>query len=162
MSKFLRTAVKKSVRSGISAFVVRYPQRRILLIARESEPNKGQFCFPGGTHEFGETISDATMREVHEETGYLVKPATSSKKHISPYIEQIFPCEKSTSSWVINCGLYESYAKKQAMEQDIYWEWFATSKDDKECRHISELEESELIPCFWRVYEHFMEYDSKL
>ena len=32
----------------------------------------------------------------------------------------------------------------------------------KEFRHISELDESELIPCFWKVYDHFKEIDPKL
>merc|ERR1712007_394166 len=98
---------------------------------------------------------------VQEETGYQIKPI-QSKKALTPYIEEIFPCEKSSNSWIIQCGLYEAHAKKKAMEEGIYWEWFATQKDDTEFRHIDELEDPELLPCFWRVYDHFRKYDSKL
>lgn len=48
---------------------IRYSEWEILLIERGSEPGKGQWSFPGGKVEFGETLSEAFLREVKEETG---------------------------------------------------------------------------------------------
>lgn len=49
-------------------------QGRILLIQRAQDPNKGFWSFPGGRVELGETILEATRREVKEETGIEIDP----------------------------------------------------------------------------------------
>jgi 8-oxo-dGTP diphosphatase len=56
---------------GVGAVVVE--DGRVLLIKRGREPAKGQWSIPGGAVEVGETIHDALVREVHEETGLLVE-----------------------------------------------------------------------------------------
>jgi len=48
---------------------------KVLLIRRTKEPRKGQWSLPGGKVEFGETLKEAVMREVLEETGLTVKLA---------------------------------------------------------------------------------------
>jgi len=47
---------------------------RLLLIERANEPSKGNWSFPGGRIELGETILEATRREVREETGLEIEP----------------------------------------------------------------------------------------
>jgi ADP-ribose pyrophosphatase YjhB (NUDIX family) len=42
---------------------------RVLLIQRNEEPNKGGWTIPGGYVEFDETVDQAVVREVEEETG---------------------------------------------------------------------------------------------
>lgn len=42
---------------------------KLLLIKRGKAPNKGTWCFPGGSVEFGETGIEAAERELTEETG---------------------------------------------------------------------------------------------
>lgn len=42
----------------------------IVVIRRGIEPQIGQFAFPGGFMEFGETWARAAARELGEETGY--------------------------------------------------------------------------------------------
>ena len=48
-------------------------QGRILLITRKNEPYKGKHALPGGFVEYGETVEEACIREVEEETGLKVK-----------------------------------------------------------------------------------------
>lgn len=43
------------------------------MIKRKNEPFKGSWAFPGGFVEYGETIEEAALREVQEETGLNVK-----------------------------------------------------------------------------------------
>ena len=44
-------------------------QRRVLLVRRKYPPNEGMWCLPIGFAETGETIAEAALRELHEETG---------------------------------------------------------------------------------------------
>ncbi len=41
-----------------------------MLVRRANPPDAGLWGFPGGKIEFGETVKDAAMRELREETGY--------------------------------------------------------------------------------------------
>ncbi|MCZ0811657.1 MAG: NUDIX hydrolase [Pseudomonadota bacterium] len=42
---------------------------RVLLVRRGNPPNAGRWGFPGGKIEQGETVSNAALRELFEETG---------------------------------------------------------------------------------------------
>jgi 8-oxo-dGTP diphosphatase len=42
---------------------------RVLLVRRGHEPLKGEWSLPGGAVELGETLAEALVREVSEETG---------------------------------------------------------------------------------------------
>jgi len=57
---------------GVGAVLIH--QGRVLLIRRGKEPLRGRWVVPGGTVELGETLEQALVREVLEETGLLVKP----------------------------------------------------------------------------------------
>ena len=43
--------------------------RRVLLVKRKYPPSEGMWCLPIGFAELGETIAEAALRELHEETG---------------------------------------------------------------------------------------------
>lgn len=47
---------------------------RVLLIRRGKEPLLGRWVVPGGTVELGETLEEALVREMEEETGLRVEP----------------------------------------------------------------------------------------
>ena len=47
---------------------------RVLLIRRAKPPLQGRWTIPGGTVELGETLHQALIREMAEETGLVVEP----------------------------------------------------------------------------------------
>lgn len=47
-------------------------ESEILLIKRNLEPQRGKWTFPAGFVDRGEKVEDAAIREVFEETGYIV------------------------------------------------------------------------------------------
>lgn len=56
-----------------AAIVTRAGDDKILLVQRAEDPGKGLWGLPGGFVEMGETVAEALMREVFEETGYAVE-----------------------------------------------------------------------------------------
>ena len=56
-----------------AAALVLDAERRVLLVKRKFPPNEGTWCLPIGFAETGETIAEAAMRELHEETGVVGK-----------------------------------------------------------------------------------------
>ena len=72
--------------ADISETVRQYPERPIvgvgavvvgpegvLLVRRAHAPMRGEWSLPGGAVEVGETLAEAVVREVHEETGLDVE-----------------------------------------------------------------------------------------
>ena len=58
---------------GVGAVVI--DGAKVLLIRRGQEPLKGEWSLPGGALELGETLQQAVVREVLEETGLMIVPA---------------------------------------------------------------------------------------
>jgi 8-oxo-dGTP diphosphatase len=52
-----------------AAALVLDAERRVLLVKRGIDPNRGAWCLPIGFAETGETIAEAALRELLEETG---------------------------------------------------------------------------------------------
>jgi mutator protein MutT len=57
---------------GVGGVVVR--DGRVLLIRRGKPPLLGRWTIPGGTVELGETLQEALVREMREETALCVAP----------------------------------------------------------------------------------------
>jgi len=47
---------------------------KVLLVQRGNNPGKGMWTIPGGYVDHGETIGEAIIREIQEETGIKTKP----------------------------------------------------------------------------------------
>ena len=57
---------------AVSAAIVRAGQ--VLVVRRARAPADGLFSLPGGVVEIGETLTQAVIREVREETGLAIEP----------------------------------------------------------------------------------------
>lgn len=57
---------------GVAAVV--FSGDAVLLVRRGNEPSRGRWGLPGGVVELGETVEEAVVREVREETGLEVRP----------------------------------------------------------------------------------------
>jgi len=72
----------------VAAAVVLDSERRVLLVKRKHEPNRGMWCLPIGFAELNETIGEAAVRELAEETsveGAVVRLLGAESTSIEPY-----------------------------------------------------------------------------
>lgn len=53
--------------------IILMKDRKLLLVKRKNEPQKGRWCLPSGFAETGESIESAALRELYEETGLTGK-----------------------------------------------------------------------------------------
>jgi ADP-ribose pyrophosphatase YjhB (NUDIX family) len=61
-------------RPWVGVGVVVWRADRVLLIRRGRPPRTGEWGIPGGAQAVGETVFDAAIREVREETGVAIRP----------------------------------------------------------------------------------------
>jgi 8-oxo-dGTP diphosphatase len=94
----------------------------LLLGLRQGSHGAGEWCFPGGHLEFGETLEESAKREVKEETGLEIgKLVLISLADEMRYI-------KSDGKHYVNIGFRGEYlgGEPRVMESNKYkeWRWF--------------------------------------
>ncbi len=97
----------------------RYPQRPfcgigvviwrgddVLLVRRGRAPRKGDWSIPGGLQELGETVGEAALREVREETGLTIRlidqlgVVDSLRRDEAGHIEYHYTLIEFAAEWV--------------------------------------------------------------
>lgn len=83
---------------AVSAAIVR--DGKVLVVRRTRPPAQGLYTLPGGAVEAGETLTDAVMREVREETAIEIEPVA-----LAGHREAIFRDKKGRAErhFVILC-----------------------------------------------------------
>lgn len=61
-------------RPWVGVGIVVWQDDEILLVRRGRDPRKGEWSIPGGGQDLGETVFEAAIREVREETGVTIRP----------------------------------------------------------------------------------------
>ena len=68
-----RSVERPLERPVVGVGVVVWKDGKVLLIRRGKSPMRGRWSLPGGRQELGETVREAAVREVREETGLEIR-----------------------------------------------------------------------------------------
>lgn len=112
---------KKHPRVGIGV-MIQNDKGQVLMGLRKGSHGAGEWCFPGGHLEFGETVFETAVRETQEETGLKVfDMELISIADEMRYIE-------TDGKHYLNIGVKAKYnsGKPRIMEKEKCekWEWF--------------------------------------
>jgi len=103
--------------------LIQNDKNQVLLGERMGSHGAGEWCFPGGHLDFGETIAEAAIRETKEETGLDV----SECKLISVADELRYI--KTDNKHFLNIGIMAKYegGEPKVMEPNKCkeWKWFS-------------------------------------
>ena len=99
MSKTLYDQIVSVMPVASVEAIIRDREDRILVLKRNNAPAKGEWWFPGGRVHKGETLSEALIREVKEETGLNIEVA-----NLVGVYTRLFP-ERHDISIVFLCSL---------------------------------------------------------
>lgn len=97
---------------------------RILLTRRSIDPGRGLWTFPGGFVDFGETVTDAAIRETLEETGLSVELTGLLNVFTYPGAPIIIVYQARATSGTITC-CDENDAVEWVPLGEIPWERLA-------------------------------------
>lgn len=94
---------------------------KVLLVRRGKEPNKGRWGLPGGKIELGETITEAALRELKEETNI-----TAQAGQILTAFDVIMRDEKLQTSHhyiliPVLCSYLDGIAKAASDAAEVRW-----------------------------------------
>jgi 8-oxo-dGTP diphosphatase len=93
---------------------------KVLLGKRKNAHGDGEWSFPGGHLEFGETVAECALREVAEETGLGITSITKG-----PYTEDVFEKEgKHYVTLFMLCDHVSGEVKLMEPHKCEKWEWF--------------------------------------
>lgn len=88
---------QKIPRITVDAIILHGEYNEIVLVKRKHNPEKGKWALPGGHLEFGESLEEAVVREVKEETNLNLGNYVQFKAYSDPsrdprghYITMVF------------------------------------------------------------------------
>lgn len=83
-----RIAKTGELRLGCSAVIFDFTRERVLLTQRT---DNGQWCLPGGRIEAGESVAEACIREVWEETCLIIRVVRLLGVYSDPHKLVVYP-----------------------------------------------------------------------
>ncbi len=104
---------------GVAAIIVQ--DGKVLLGRRRGAHGEGDWCFPGGHLEYGETVEDCAKREAMEETGLGIKVTGRA-----PFTNDFFEKESKHYVTLFVVARIESGALTNREPQKCSgWQWFS-------------------------------------
>jgi 8-oxo-dGTP pyrophosphatase MutT (NUDIX family) len=106
--------------TGASIALIHGPTDRVLLGTRLRAPAKGDWAFPGGKTEPGESPIETGLRELEEETGISLHPDRGPELRTTVFIASP---DGATVFRVVNLlwALDEAPSPRQTEEMDARW-----------------------------------------
>lgn len=103
---------------GIGVMV--FKDGKVLLARRKNAHGEGEYAFPGGHLEFGESFEDCARRETLEETGIEIKNIrfllVANLRH---YVGKHYAHITLTADW------YRGEPRALEPDKSEQWQWFA-------------------------------------
>lgn len=127
------------VKVGVGVIVIR--NKKVLLGLRAGSHGAGTWSCPGGHIEFGETVSECSVRETLEETGANLHLINN---HFD-WNEKIWEKEEKHYITIYSLGTLDEDAEPVIMEPNkcLEWRWFEESElegltlmEDKKMKNV--------------------------
>ena len=115
------TALRPRVGLGV---LIQNNAGQVLLGLRKGSHGAGEWCFPGGHLEFGETVFETAKREVVEEVGLEVKEEQMELISVADEMRYI----KTDNKHYLNLGVKARYQGGEPRLMEPHrcegWKWF--------------------------------------
>ncbi len=111
------TLVKQRPLVGVGVLVIQ--EGKILLGKRLGSHGFGEWSFPGGHLELGETVEACAMRELAEETGLK-----ASSVHLGPWTNDVMAGDKHYVTLFVFVNQFKGEPKALELQNYEEWQWF--------------------------------------
>ena len=109
----------KTARPAVGVAVIVVKGERVLLGKRKGAHGAGNWAFPGGHLEFGETLEACALREVAEETGLTIANIRQAA-----FTNDIFDAEaKHYATLFVTADWVSGQARVMEPDKCECWEW---------------------------------------
>lgn len=103
---------------GVGVAVIK--EGKLLLSRRLKSHGAGDWCFPGGHLEFGETVEECAARELIEETGI-----TALNVELGPWVSNVIDGDKHYITLFAIVRHFEGSPQNREPNKHGDWQWFS-------------------------------------